>query len=95
MRVAVHLELARASGLQCMMAAQITLPLDRSTAMVHFKYKTFSEEVCRPVAFIGGKDELRDAILMVFECTSIDSCEGGHHVGCTFNSLIKRIRIID
>ena len=38
----------------------------RSTAMVHFKYRTFSEEVCRPVAFIGGKDELRDAILMEF-----------------------------
>ena len=39
---------------------------DRSTAMVHFKYKTFSEEVCRPVTFIGGKDELRDAILTEF-----------------------------
>ena len=45
------------------MAAQ---PKEKSTAMVHFKYKTFSEEVCRPVSFIGGKDELRDAIFTEF-----------------------------
>ena len=31
-------------------------PSDRSAAMVHFKYKTFSEEVCRPVAFVGSKN---------------------------------------
>ena len=48
------------------MAAQMTSFPDRSTAMVHFKYKIFSEEVCRPVAFTGGKDGLRDAILTEF-----------------------------
>ena len=39
---------------------------DNSTAMVHFKYKTFSEEVCRPVAFVGGKDGLLAAVLAEF-----------------------------
>ena len=41
-------------------------PSERSAAMVHFKYKTFSEEDCRPVAFVGGKNELQDAILSEF-----------------------------
>jgi hypothetical protein len=38
----------------------------KRAVMVHFKYKTFSEEVCRPVSFIGGKEELRDAVLTEF-----------------------------
>lgn len=48
------------------MAAQMTSLPDRSTAMVDFKYKIFSEEVCRPVAFTGGKAGLCDAILIEF-----------------------------
>ena len=37
-----------------------------STVMVHFKSRKFSEELCRPVDFIGGKSELLDKIVMEF-----------------------------
>lgn len=38
------------------------------TVMVHFNCKAFSEEVCRPVSYAaaGGKDHLRDAIMLEF-----------------------------
>ena len=62
------------------MAAQ---PEDKSTAMVHFKYKT---EVSRPVSFIGDKDDLCNG------CTATLSGER-RHVGCKL--LISRIIIIN
>ena len=45
-------------------------------AMVHFKDKNFSEELCRLVAYNGGKLELVDAILREFsDDTSLKSKE--------------------
>ena len=35
-------------------------------AMVHFKDKSFSEELCRVVSYSGGKTELIDAIFQEF-----------------------------
>ena len=45
-------------------------------AMVHFKDKKFSEELCRLVGYSGGKNELMDAVLHEFaDDTSLKSKE--------------------
>ena len=36
-------------------------------AMVHFRDKNFSEELCRLVSYSGGKTEPMDAIFQEFE----------------------------
>ena len=39
---------------------------EEKQAMVHFKDKDFSEELCRLVEYSGGKEELKDAIIREF-----------------------------
>ena len=51
-------------------------PVVLKQAMVHFKDKKFSEELCRLVGYSGGKNELMDAVLCEFaDDTSLKSKE--------------------
>ena len=54
----------------------IEQPAVLKQAMVHFKDRKFSEELCRLVGYSGGKSELMDAILREFaDDTSLKSKE--------------------
>ena len=40
--------------------------MDSKTVMLHYKLQMFSEELCRPCTFIGGREELIDSVLVEF-----------------------------
>ena len=63
------------SCLTVCIAMSIEQPAVLKQAMVHFKDRKFSEELCRLVGYSGGKSELVDAILREFADMSLKSKE--------------------